>query len=823
MHQNAIALTDHGNIFGAVDFFVACKERGIKPIIGMEAYVAPESRLIKESKKGDITAYHLTLLAKDQIGYQNLIQLSSRGFLEGFYYKPRIDMEILKLHSKGLICLSGCIYSMLSRTVLSKAEDNIIKAYMGAMFDIFGPDFYVEVQDHGIPEQKIYKEWLLQNKANLFAVASNDVHYIRQKDARAQEALLCIGTGTHIYDEKRMRFPSDQLYLKSEKEMLKLFPKEWVDRTQEIADQCNVEIELHRKTHIHDPEQAFNKLKEECDGRIGNMDKEHRERYEKELAAIKRTGYAEYLLVVADYISYCRSCGIPIGSGRGSSAGSLICYYMGITEIDPITYGLLFERFINVERVEPPDIDVDVSQERRQEVITYLKNEYGEDRCTQIIAFGSLKAKAVIKDVCRVLQLPFLLGERICRIIGEPFEGTIDDIAQMDNIIALLRAHLDQQQLEDFFYIARKLEGRLRHSSTHAAGVVISDVPLTRVIPLCKREDLILSQYDMYTIERLGLLKFDVLGLRTIDVIFETCGYIGAQHQNIPLNDSLTYQSLANGDTFGVFQYEGYGYTKFIKRMRPQNFDHLIALGALFRPGPLDSGMAEDFVNRMHGAKYTSLDPILDDTYGILLYQEQVMHMAVKLAGFTMNEADTLRKAIGKKDKELMDAVLKKFADGMAKHGYDYEFREDIINRIITFARYGWNKAHAVSYALLSYKTAYLKFNYSTPYFCALLNSEIGDNDRVREIMANAVQYKVKIQSPKINISDKKFALHDGIIYGGLLAIKGIGTKACEAIVNERNAHGAFEDATDLRKRIPPKNLNSSMMKALIESKVFDE
>lgn len=804
--QPSIALTDHGNMFGAIDFYTACKERGIKPIIGYEAYVAPMDRFLKKSKKGDITANHLTLLAKNHTGYRNLIQLATKGYTEGFYYKPRIDIELLKQHHEGLICMSGCIFSALARGILARNFN--VTGYMDIMGDIFGGNFYIEVQDHGMHEQALYKKVLLCQPLWPI-VATNDVHYLRKEDAKAHEALLCIGTGTNIYDEKRLRFDTDQLYMKSHEEMKQLFPQEWLNRTLEIADKCNLEIPLHKQMHIHDPKESFNKLKEECDIHAKTMPMQYQERYRTELEAIQKTGYGEYLLVVADFIKYARSNGIPIGSGRGSSAGSLVCYILGITEIDPIRYGLLFERFINTERIEPPDIDVDISQARRGEVIEYIKNEYGEDRVSQIVAFGSMKTKAAIRDTCRALQLSYVLADKICKILPEPWEGNIDNVYNNRNIQAYLANELNDATQDLLFSIARKIEGRLRHSSTHAAGIVISDTPLINIVPLCKQKDTILTQYDMYTIEKLGLLKFDLLGLRTLDVINETCGYLKIYHNDIPLNDTYVYSQLRRGETFGVFQYEGWGYTRFIKRMQPEHFDHLIALGALFRPGTLDSGMADEYLRRMHGEYLSHLDGITDDTYGVLLYQEQVMQAVVKYAGFTMNEADILRKAIGKKDKELMEKMLIKIHD------------QNLKEKITTFARYGWNKAHAVSYALLSYKTAYLKFRYSTEFFCALLNSELGDNARLQRIIAEAVTYGVQISAPNINISIDKFKLHGNIIYGGLLALKGIGSKVCENILEERK-NGPYINSNNLRTRIPAKKINSIQMKALVDSGVFN-
>jgi DNA polymerase-3 subunit alpha len=524
---------------------------------------------------------------------------------------------------------------------------------------------------------------------------------------------------------------------------------------------------------------------------------------------------------VADFVRFAAVNSIPIGSGRGSSAGSLICYMLGITKIDPLHYGLLFERFINVERNEPPDIDVDVSQARRGEIIEYIKNEYGTDRVSQIIAFGSMKAKLVIKDVCRVLQLPFGLGDAISKILPDPFEGNIETVFNNTNVALYLQRHLDPHIIKKLYETCQKIEGKLRHSSTHAAGVVISNTPLIDNIPMCIKNDNTLTQYDMYSVEKLGLLKFDILGLRTLDVIHEACTYINIRPEDIPLDDYWTYSQIREGETFGVFQYEGWGYTKFIKRMKPQNFEHLIALGALYRPGPMQSGMAEEYVKAMHDGYSAHLDGITDDTYGIYLYQEQVMQAVVKYAGFSMNEADTLRKAIGKKDAVLMETVMNKLIIKLRQNKHSNNFIADLVNKINKFARYGWNKAHAVGYALLSYQTAYLKFNHATPFFCALLNSEIDDNDRVKAIIVEALKYKVNIQNPNINISDTKFKLHNNTIFSGLSSIKGIGTKTCEAIISERDAHGNFKDILDCRNRIPPKKLNSAAMKVLIEGGCF--
>ena len=816
LKQTALALTDHGNMFGAIEFYTTCKEYGIKPIIGMEAYVAPIECTDKKSKKGEMVYYHITILAKNEEGYQNLIKLATLGYTLGFYYKPRIDIHLLRQYKEGLIILSGCMQGLMSRFILAD-EFNMARATILDFEKWFGDNFYLELQDMGIPGQDKICEFLQKRIGHVNPVVTNDVHYINKEDARAHDALLCIGTGKNIYDDKRLRIPSDEMYLKSEETMLMDFSKSAVERSAEIADRCDLEIKLNRNMHITKPQIAFFTLKEKCDAQIHKYPKSYQARYDKELEAIQTTGYAEYLLVVADFMEFARHNAIPVGSGRGSSAGSIVCYLLGITEIDPITNGLIFERFINKERIEPPDIDVDVCQARRGEIIEYLKNEYGWDRVAQIVSFGSMKTKQAIRDTCRVLQISYMVGEKITKMIPISTES-VDAFFNRADIKDVLPKLLDTGLIQDLHQISRKIEGRLRHSSTHAAGVVIANCPLTDVVPLCKKakDDGLLVQYDMYSISKIGLLKFDILGLKTITVINETCQLADIDKHKIPLDDSYTYVMLQRGNTFGIFQYAGWGYTRFIKEMQPRSFNDLIHLGALFRPGLLDSGMAQEYIERMHGKQYDLLDPSLLETYGIILYQEQVMNMAVKYAGFTMNKADILRKAIGKKDKDLMDTILRQFKNGMQKNKHNKEFIDKMVDTIITFARYGWNKAHAVSYALLSYQTAFLKFNYSTEFFCALLNSDIANKDKLREILIEATKYKVKVKPPHVNISDIKFNMRGRELYAGLLSIKGIGEKVCQAIVIERHTHGKFKDQDDLRKRIPKKALNIVAFKALI-------
>ena len=803
--MGAIAISDHGNLFGAIEFYKACKEVGVKPIVGLEAYTAPVSRLDKQHsrKKGEALPYnHITLLAKNNQGYKNLMQLSTLSYTEGFYYKPRIDLEILEKYKDGIICLTGCMSGEIAKHIINgdKHTAHICYKYL---YMIFEDDLYSELMDTGIPEQRAINEWYMGEAAQ--CVATNDVHMINKEDIKAHKALIAIGYGQPMKKVEQY-YHYHENYFKTYGEMLSLFPKEYLDTSGDIARKCNVEIELNQTFHIGSVEECYDKITDVCSEKAQGRPLQYLNRLAQELDAIKETGYSDYLWLVSDFIRYARDSGIPVGWGRGSSAGSLVCYYLGITRIDPIKYDLLFERFINLQRIEPPDIDVDVCQRRRGEIIDYLKDTYGADRVAQIATFGTLKTKAVIRDVCRVTGLPFLLGDQICKKIYEPWEGTVEDAFKIPEVIGVMDRFkiTDRKELID---ICKRLEGKPRHSSTHAAGIVISDRPLVEVMPLHKKansED-ILTQLDMHTVGELGLLKFDLLGLRTLTVIYDTCKSIGILPDTIPFNDPRTMLGIRQGNCVGVFQYEGWGFTRFIKEMRPQNFNHLVDLGALYRPGPLNSGMARDYVNRMHGVPYDCEHPILKDTYGIMLYQEQIMKVVYDVAGFTMNEADILRKAIGKKDQTLMDKMLAKIDD------------KDLADKIVTFARYGWNKAHAVSYALLSYYTAYLKFNYPSEFFCAMLNSEISSQDRMDTLIADAKKCGVKVEPAHVNLSAKYVTMVGGDIYMGILSIRGIGEKSADHLIKERKK-GGFTSFENIRERIEPKSLNKLAMQALIDA-----
>lgn len=824
--QTTIALTDHGNMSGIFEFYQACMKHDIKPILGYEAYVAPKSRHDKKAKKGEKTSDHLVLLAKDITGYHNLLQLATIAYTEGFYYKPRIDYEMLGIHKDGLICMSACVAGAIPRAIL--AEDmQRVKLHVTTLRRLFGDDFYLEVQDHGIEEQAITNKWITDNHADIKVVATNDAHYCEPYDARVHDVLLAIGTRKDIYRKDAFKFSTDQFYMKSEGEMRDLFCGEFIDTTQEIADKCNVVIDTTTKRGILDKDAAVSLLKTTCQERVQGFPQKYKERCEYEIDAICKTDYAEYIMVVADFIQFSKAIGIPIGAGRGSSASSLVCYLLGITEIDPIAHGLLFERFINIERIAPPDIDIDVCQARRGELIAYLKSAYGEDNVAQIITFGTLQAKAAVKEACGALAISVTIAGSMSKAIGEHFEGDIHDVLKIKGIQDILKNKLTPAQRNEFIYVLPKLEGRLRSASTHAAGVVVSDEKLINIVPLCKKtsSDELLTQYDMHGVEALGLLKFDILGLKTLTIIAETCDHYGLVASEIPLDDQYVYRMLSNGETHGVFQYSAWGYTKFIKRMRPSTFNHLVDLGALYRPGPLNSGMADTYIDRMKYGTSSSdnnLDDILIDTYGIILYQEQVMKICQRIAGFSMNEADTMRKAIGKKDADLMAEVIAQFKFcAINNMGHTQDYIDDLCDRLVTFARYGWNKAHAVSYALLSYQTAYLKYLYSTGFYCALLNSDLKDAKRLALTHKDALRYKIEFERPHVNISDTRYKVHNGCIYEGLQSLPGLGSRACEAIIEERNTHGNFNNAEDFRIRMPSTAVNKPAFSVLVENGAF--
>lgn len=843
----AVAITDHGNLFGAVNFFKKAQKAGIKSIIGCEVYVAPQSRfdktkINKDPSMPEEASFHLTLLVQNEEGYKSLTRLVTRSYLEGFYYKPRIDMELLSQYHKGLIVLSGCLKGEIPYNIIyenkQKAED-IAKKFK----DIFGSNFFLEIQSNNIPEQEIVNRGLLEisKKFDIPVVATNDCHYLRKSDARAHEILLCIQTGKTIKDEKRLKFQSDDFYFKSPQEMYKAFSEipEALKNTLLIAEKCNFKLKLGEyklpKFNVpegYTPEEylkeiAIKGLQERFKGLPPD---DYMKRLEMELNVITEIGFASYFLIVWDFINYARKRNIPVGPGRGSAAGSLVAYALKITDIDPIKYGLLFERFLNPERVSLPDIDVDFCKDRREEVIQYVSEKYGRDRVAHIITFGTMAARAVVRDVGRALNIPYSEVDKIAKMI--PFAcASLEQALKLET--ALKELYSKDKTVKELIDIALRLEGLVRHSSQHAAGVVISPEPLEDLMPLYKNpgEDVVITQFDMKALEDIGLLKFDFLGLKTLTVIDCTVKYASLHGkdlvlENIPLDDLETYRILSSGNTTGVFQLESRGMRELLKRIEPQRFEDLIALVALYRPGPLGSGMVEDFIKRKRGlipVKYElpELEEILDETYGAILYQEQVMKIANKIAGFTMAQADVLRKAMGKKITELMTGLKEEFIHGAVKNNVPYEVAESLFNIMAAFGEYGFNKSHSAAYAYLAYITAYLKTHYPLEFFAANLSNEMGDTNKIVKFINECKAWGIEIKGPDINESDRAFTITGSSIRFGLEAVKGVGGSALECIFNERKK-GKFTSMSDFLRRVDTKKVNKKVIESLIKAGAFD-
>jgi DNA polymerase-3 subunit alpha len=762
LKQPAVAMTDHGNMFGAVEFYREAVGHGIKPIIGCEIYVAPTSRFEKKGVDKGPKEYnnHLILLAMNREGYRNLCRLVSLGYMEGFYYKPRIDKELLKEFNGGLIALSACLQGEVSQA-LNYGLYEKAKSAAESYARIFGDRYYIEIQDNKLPEQEKVNPQLVElaNELSLPVVATNDCHYGERADFHAHDVLLCVQTGKTLAEENRLKLGTDELYLKSAEEMLHGFEfcPGAVERTLEIADRCNVEIEFGK---YHFPnftppkeislddyldESAHQGLEERLHGiDDAALRKTYLERLEYELDVIKRMQFPGYFLVVADFINYAKQSGIPVGPGRGSSAGSLVAYALKITDLDPIRHILLFERFLNPERRSMPDIDVDFCIRGRAQVIQYVKDKYGADRVAQIATFGTLKAKAAIKDVGRALGLSFVETDAIAKLIPAPKQGfdyPLTEAMKMEPRLGELMK--SDSRIKTLMEHALRLEGLVRHASTHAAGVVLSNLPLVDHLPLfVDKEGGIVTQYDMSSVEKIGLVKFDFLGLKTLTLIHDCLKLIEiarAEKMDInalPLDDKKTYRTLCNGNTTGVFQLESTGIREMTVKIRPNCFEDLVAILALYRPGPLDSGMAEEYIKRKHGKEkikylHPSLESILKDTYGVIVYQEQVMQIAQVLAGYSMGDADILRRAMGKKDPEEMAAQRERFVSGAKSKKIDEKRATEIFDQMETFARYGFNKSHSAAYALVSYQTAYLKTHYPVEFMAALMTSEMGDTDKI--------------------------------------------------------------------------------------------
>ncbi len=847
LRMPALAVTDHGNMFGAIEFYIKANRAGIKPIIGIEAYVAGGSRFDRQpSNKYPDGGYHLVLLARNLTGYQNLIKLSTAGFLEGFYHRPRIDKKLLREHAEGLLASSACLKGEVNWHLL-RGNTEAAVATAREYQDIFGEDgFYLEVQNHNLePEIQILpKIEAISRETGIPMLATNDCHYLRQQDYEAHDALLCIQTGKLVEDQDRMRYNTDQIYFKTAEEMEQALGdfKPALENTIKVAEACNLELELGKlklpiypiPTQFVDSDAYLEHLcREGLKERYDEHTDEIETRLKYELGVIKKMGYAGYFMIVKDFCDYARSRKIPVGPGRGSAAGSLVSYALKITNIDPIRFELLFERFLNPERVSMPDIDIDFADRGRDEIIKYVIEKYGEKNVCQIITFGTMAARAVVRDVGRVLAIPYGEVDKIAKMIPPMVDMTLEKaLAQTPELAKLVETDQRIKKLIDY---SRTLEGLARHCSTHAAGVVIAPSALTDYVPLFKgSKDEITTQFDMKMVEKIGLLKMDFLGLRTLTVIDDAVKMIEKNHpdtkldiNDIPLDDADVYKLFATGTTIGIFQFESSGMREYLRKLRPENFTDITAMNALYRPGPLDSGMIDTYIERKHGAAnirylHPELEKILKDTYGVIVFQEQVLKIANTLAGYSMGKADLLRKAMGKKDAALMAEQKREFLDGAAAHKVDKKIATEMFEQIETFARYGFNKAHATCYAYIAYQTAWLKHYYPREFMAALMTSEINDSDRIYALLEEARRMQIKVLPPDVNESTIDFTVVDGNIRFGLQAVKNVGVGPARAVVDERVDNGRFADLADLVGRVPIKAINRRTLESLIAAGACD-
>ncbi|MEW6723454.1 MAG: DNA polymerase III subunit alpha [Bacillota bacterium] len=839
----ALAITDHGAMYGVVDFYRACRKAGIKPIIGCEVYVASGSRHDRRPHLDD-SPYHLVLLARNRTGYTNLMQLVSRGFTEGFYYRPRIDRELLEEYHEGLIALSGCVGGELPQLILA---DRLDEAREAAAYyrDLFGPDsFYLELQYHRQAEEVRVNDALaaLGRELGIPLVATNDSHYLDREDAAAHDVLLCIQTAKNLDDPDRLRFPNDEFYLKPPAEMEELFSDYpgAIENTRRIADLCQLELEFgqYHLPHFEVPEgytgQSYLRYlcEEGARWRYGQITDEVRERLEMELGIICGMGYASYFLIVWDFIVFARRKGIPVGPGRGSGAGSIVSYCLGITGIDPLAYGLLFDRFLNPERIDMPDIDIDLCFRRRDEVIQYVVEKYGSDHVAQIITFGTMAARAAIRDVGRALGMTYADVDRIAKLV--PFELGVTLERALEISPPLRELYDSDHEVHRLIDLARRVEGMPRHASVHAAGVVISPEPVAHHVPLARTSDgAVVTQFAMDTIKDLGLLKMDFLGLRTLTVIADAIELIEANRgervdiEQIPRDDPAVFEMLSSGDALGVFQLESSGMTDLLKRIKPDRFTDISAVVALFRPGPLQSGQAEQYVRRKNGQEkvefwHPLLEPYLRDTYGVLVYQEQVMQVGRALAGFSLGQADLMRRAISKKKPEIMEAQRESFLEGARRtSGLEPAEANRIFDQLCHYSGYTFNISHTAPYALLAYQTAYLKAHYPVEYMAALLTSIMGSSDRVAEYTEGCRRQGIAILPPDINHSLGKFTVEGNAIRFGLGAVKNVGLGAVEAIISERQKNGPFRSLRDFCTRVDLRHLNRRALEGLIRCGAF--
>jgi DNA polymerase-3 subunit alpha len=862
----ACAITDHGNMFGAVEFYQKAAAAGVKPIIGCEVYVAPKKRTDRGGGRADDFEaggnHHLILLAMNREGYQNLCRLVTTAYTEGFYYKPRIDKELLREWNGGLIALSGCLASEVNQAIMA-GDLSRARGVMEEYRTLFDDRYYVEIQDNRLPQQEAANVELIRlaGELGLPLVATNDCHYLEREDAKAHEVLLCIQTGKTLSDEKRWRFETEELYVKDAAAMDSAFPQcsEAVKNTLEIARRCDLELDFGTyqfpvyatpqgiPLEKHLEQEARRGLQERLQDLRAREDwapdreAAYRTRLDKELETINTMKFAGYFLIVAEFTNYAKGQGIPVGPGRGSAAGSLVAYALGITDIDPIPYNLLFERFLNPGRGSMPDIDMDFCFERRDEVIRYVREKYGEDRVAQIVTFGTLKGKQAIKDVGRVLDFPYAEMDKVAKLYPAPKQGKdfpLEEALKMEPRLQTIRKRGERE--EQLFGHALRLEGLLRHASKHAAGIVIGARPLVESLPLFVDKDgAVMTQYPYVDVDRIGLIKFDFLGLKTLTMIHKIVGRIEESRGTkvdvgrLPLTDRATYQLMARGDTVGVFQMESGGMRKKLAQLRPSSFEDVIAMLALFRPGPLDSGMVDEFIKRKHGKvpiKYLhpALEPILKETYGVIVYQEQVMQIAQVLAGFSLGDADNLRRAMGKKKKAEMARQKERFISGAVEQKVPKKLAQDIFEQMETFAAYGFNKSHSAAYALISYQTAYLKAHYPEEFMAGLMTLEMGDTDKTYKNIAECRGRDIPILPPDVNESREDFTVGEADAQGrrpirfGLGAVRGVGGKAIEAIIAARATDGPFTSLASFCRRVQGPQVNKRVLESLIKCGAFD-
>ncbi len=847
----SLAITDHGNMFGVLDFFLEAKKYGIKPIIGMEAYIAPGSRFEKKSggKGGSRAAFHLVLLAKNNTGYKNLMKLASIAYLEGFYYKPRIDKEVLRQYHEGLIATSACMKGEIFHKLNNVSKKEGIKA-VEEYLEIFGDDFYLEIQNHGIPEEAGYENiYQLAKEMNVPVIATNDVHYLLKEHYSSHDVLLCVQSGKSVHDTNRMRYNTTELYLKSADEMYAVF-KDKVDaleRTAEIAEKCNVEIETGKVLLPRFPlppefkdlslDEYLRKVTYEGAEKLyKEITPEIRQRLDYELNIIKKTGYAGYFLIVKDFIDFAKSQDIPVGLGRGSAAGSLVAYCTGITRVDPLRYDLLFERFLNPERVSMPDIDIDFCYERREEVIEYVRKKYGEKNVSQIITFGTMASKGVIRDVARALGIEYSQADMISKLIpvhqGKPMQlaEALEKIPELKEMSAN-----GDEKFQELIKHGQVLEGLARHASIHAAGIIIAPDDITNYVPLYQAEEkgqkVVSTQFTMTGCETIGLLKMDFLGLRTLTVLHHTVQMLEKKGieidlDNLPLDDKETFELFSEGNTVGIFQFESSGMQEYLRKLKPNRIEDLIALNALYRPGPMDN--IDTYIARKYGKEkieylHPKLEPVLKETYGIIVYQEQVMRIASELAGFSLGKADILRKAMGKKKKEAMQKLKEEFIDGCIRNGIKEETARSIYELIFKFASYGFNKSHSAAYALLAYQTAYLKRHYPAEFMAATLTSEMGDSSRIVVLIDECRRMGLEILPPDINISGDIFEVPEpGKISFALAAIKNVGQAAIRSIISARKEYGPFKNIFHCLQYVDLRAVNKKILEALVQAGAMD-